>query len=109
MHSGGKACTGGTRIIQLVRFVILARLLSPHDFGLLAVAWTVVEVGQGLSDWGLWKALVQRPHVSDHEYNAAWTFDFWRCATLSTVIGVSLHGLPCVREPRRRTLFVHWV
>jgi lipopolysaccharide exporter len=84
---------GGTRVIQLVRFVILARLLSPHDFGLLAVAWAVVEVGQGVSDWGLDKALVQRTHVSEHEYNAAWTLDLLRCLTLAVVIGLAAPGI----------------
>jgi len=79
---------GATRVIQLVRFVILARLLSPRDFGLLAVAWAVVEVGQGLSDWGLEKAVIQRAHVSDHDYNAAWTFDVLRCLALAITIGV---------------------
>ena len=79
---------GATRVIQLVRFVILARLLSPRDFGLLAVAWAVVEVGQGLSDLGLEKAVIQRSHVSEHEYNATWTFDVLRCAVLATVIAV---------------------
>jgi O-antigen/teichoic acid export membrane protein len=79
---------GTTRVIQLVRFVILARLLSPRDFGLLAVAWAVVDVAQGLSDWSLEEAVIQRPHVSDHDYNAAWTFDVLRCAALATVIGI---------------------
>jgi O-antigen/teichoic acid export membrane protein len=57
------------------------------------VAWAVVEVGQGLSDWGLEKALVQRSHVSDYEYNAAWTLDLLRCAALATVIGLAAPGI----------------
>src|SRR4029453_5348170 len=66
-----------------------ARLLSPHEFGLLAVGWAVVEVGQGLSDWGLDKALIQRPQVSDREYNAGWTLDILRCLILAAVIGLA--------------------
>ena len=52
-------------------------------------AWAVVEVGQGLSDWGLDKALVQRSHVTEYEYNAAWTLDLLRCLALATVIGLA--------------------
>jgi O-antigen/teichoic acid export membrane protein len=84
---------GTTRAIQLVRFVILARLLSPRDFGLLAVAWAVVEVGQGLSDLGFEKAVIQRSHVSDHELDAAWTFDVLRCGALALVIAAFAPGI----------------
>jgi O-antigen/teichoic acid export membrane protein len=94
---------GGTRAIQLLRFVILARLLAPHDFGLLAVAWSVVEVGQGLSDWGLDKAVVQRSDVSDREYNAAWTLDLLRCLALAIVIGLAAPGIAAAFGEARAT------
>jgi O-antigen/teichoic acid export membrane protein len=95
----------GTRVIQFARFVVLARLLAPQDFGLLAVAWSVVEIAQGVSDWGLDKALIQRRTISERDYNVVWTFDVLRCAGISILIQI---GAPAVaalfNEPRALNL-----
>jgi O-antigen/teichoic acid export membrane protein len=53
------------RLISLVRFVVLARLLAPDDFGLLAIAWVVIELLLTLTDVGMVTALVQRERVDE--------------------------------------------
>ena len=64
-----------------------------------------MEVGQGLSDWGLDKALIQRANVTDREYNAAWTFDLLRCLTLAAVIALAAPSIAIgFGEPRATNL-----
>jgi len=55
---------------QLVIGVLLARLLGPEPFGLVAIAWFVIGLGNLISDLGFGSALVQREivHVEDTRF-----------------------------------------
>lgn len=57
--------------IQMLVFLLLARLLSPGEFGLLSIAMVFVSLGLILSDSGFGAALVQLPDVTeDHRVSA---------------------------------------
>lgn len=93
---------GGVRVLQLVRFLVLAALLEPQDFGLLAIAWVVMELVIGATDLGLLPSLVQRSEVDRRTYDTAWTLGLCRCAliTLGVVAAAplvaALYGEPRV-------------
>src|SRR5919199_3614581 len=53
--------------------VALARLLTPHDFGVIAIGMAVVLVGQMLSEGGLGAALIRRPEPPRTEELSALT------------------------------------
>jgi polysaccharide transporter, PST family len=64
---GGAAAFGGQiggLIIHIVGAVIMARLLNPADFGLIAMAGTVTVFVGLFKDMGLSAATIQRPSVS---------------------------------------------
>jgi polysaccharide transporter, PST family len=61
------------RVLSLLGFVVLARLLSPHDYGLVAIANVFVYLLQILAAGGLGGALVQRPEVDDVDLDSV----FW--------------------------------
>ena len=63
---------------QTVMFIIsvfLARLLSPQDFGLLAMVNVVIALSTTLIDMGLGVALIQRKEVSDIHYGSVFFFN----------------------------------
>jgi len=63
-------------LLQLTQFVftaILARLLTPHDFGLIALVAVFIGFIGVFVDFGLTSALIQRPKVEDRHLNSA----FW--------------------------------
>lgn len=60
---------GGSQAVSLVVQIILARLLSPNDFGLLAVIIVFVNVGNVLVQSGLNMALVQADTVEEGDYS----------------------------------------
>jgi PST family polysaccharide transporter len=60
-------------VSQLVVGVLLARLLTPADFGVAALAYVVLGLAQPLGDLGLGSALVQRARLSDRHIRAAFT------------------------------------
>ena len=61
------------RGVSLVVFLILARLVDPASFGLVALAAVYVTTVQALSDQGLATALIQREHLEEaHKDSAFW-------------------------------------
>jgi polysaccharide transporter, PST family len=48
------------RVLGLLGNLVLARLLVPHEFGIVALGMTIVSLGQFLSDSGVGAALVSR-------------------------------------------------
>ncbi|MHC4103406.1 MAG: oligosaccharide flippase family protein, partial [Planctomycetota bacterium] len=76
----------GVHIIFLVRLLILARLLSPIDFGLLAIAVTAIGFLLSVTDFGMIPALVQREQINDRYYNTAWTIGLIRALIISLLV-----------------------
>lgn len=73
----------GVRILlQLISVVTLSRLLTPHDYGLLAIVLVVIGIGEIFRDFGLTSASVQAPELSDGQRDNL----FW----INTGIGVVL-------------------
>jgi O-antigen/teichoic acid export membrane protein len=63
----------GSQLLSIARFLILARLLAPEAFGLLAIAAVAIGLLEGLSQSGMAAALVQRDDPEDVHYDTAWT------------------------------------
>jgi O-antigen/teichoic acid export membrane protein len=59
---------------QLVVGVLLARLLTPADFGVTALAYVVLGLAQPLGDLGMGNAIVQRADLTDRHIRTAFTF-----------------------------------
>ena len=55
------ASTAGTRIVTLVGLAVLARLLAPRDFGLLAFALVYITYAETVGDLGTTVALIYWP------------------------------------------------
>jgi len=61
--------------LGLISSIILARLLLPSDFGLLAIATAIVSMTQGLTTTGFGSALIQKQEKPEDFLNTAWTFE----------------------------------
>jgi O-antigen/teichoic acid export membrane protein len=93
------------RGLSVVRFLILARLLSPGDFGLLAIATVVVELLLAVTNVGLQPALVQLQEREQHHYDAAWTIGLLRGVAISATLFLAAGPLAQLYgEPRATPL-----
>jgi O-antigen/teichoic acid export membrane protein len=82
----------GERLIGLVSFSITARLLTPVDFGLFALATSVVAVVEQLGRAGLDQALIHRRNPDRRDYDAAWAANI--------LIGAAVAAILCaIAEP----------
>lgn len=99
--------SGVTAVLQLVVTAILARLLYPSDFGLVAMAAVILSFGQYFAQMGVGQAVVQRPDISSDDVRVAFTSSvllgagfsalFWLAAPLSTYLFHDAEVVPILR------------
>lgn len=93
--------TVGRRILALLANIILARLLTPADFGLVAMAAVVLGLVDIFKDLGTGAALIQREQVSDALLSSVFWFNvvFGVLTTLAAVACAPFIAL-AYNEPR---------
>ena len=78
-------------VVQLASLVVLARLLSPADFGLVAMVTALLGAADIVRDFGLSSAAIQAPSLTDDER----TNLFW----VNVVIGVGCAAVVAALSP----------
>jgi len=61
------------RGFSMIRLIILARILSPNDFGLMGIALLTMSTLETFSQTGFQQALIQKKENIKSYLNAAWT------------------------------------
>jgi lipopolysaccharide exporter len=74
---------------QFAVVVVLARILGPEPFGLVAAAWLVIGLGNLVADFGLGAALVQRRSVSEEEIRYVFTVQVLLGVALTVAVASS--------------------
>mgnify|MGYP000724354612 CR=1 FL=1 len=64
---------GAAQVFALIVQIVLARLLAPEDFGVLAVLLVFINLSDVLIQKGFATALVQKDHIEDIDINTV----FW--------------------------------
>jgi len=70
----------------LVRTIILARLLSPEDFGLFGIALLTLSSLRSFSNTGFDQALIQRKDNTEPYLNSAWVIQILRGVVLGLIL-----------------------
>ncbi len=63
------------RSIGLISTIILARLLIPEDFGLIAMAMSIIAILELLGAFGFDVAIIQNQQAERKHYDTAWTYN----------------------------------
>ena len=82
---------GGLTILSVVALIVFARLLTPAEVGMAALALGVVQILSLPVEMLFHDALVQRPGAEDRHFDAAFT--------VSTALGVMMAAVIWVGEP----------
>ena len=75
-----------SQVLSIVFGIVLARLLMPEDFGLIAMVVVVVGFAGLLSDVGLGAALIQRQGITEDHYSSI----FWVNNALGLILVICL-------------------
>jgi len=108
----GAAWTVGTRWsmkgLGFLNTVIMARLLLPADYGVVAMAMLVVSLIEALMDFGAATALLRKGEVSRDEIDSAWTLGVLQSLGVGLILlAVSPLAAGYFKEPRVE--YVLWV
>jgi PST family polysaccharide transporter len=63
--------SGATALLKVLVLVVLTRLLTPTDFGLVSAALVVIAFSLNFSQLGLGPALIQRPEIEPRHVSSA--------------------------------------
>jgi len=74
------------RCIGFIRTIILARLLSPHDFGIIGIALITISALENLSQTGFQTALIQKNKNIESYLDTAWTVSAIRGIVLFLIL-----------------------
>jgi O-antigen/teichoic acid export membrane protein len=83
--------------IGFINTVIMARLLAPQDYGVVAMAMLVVGLIQAFTDFGTGTALLRMKSISKADSDSAWT--------LSTIQGLCIAVLLVMVSPFAQMYF----
>lgn len=77
---------GGTAVVTLLVQVVMARLLAPDEFGMLAIMLVFVNIGNVIVQSGLNTAIIQTPDATERDYSTV----FWMSFAISLVLYAAL-------------------
>jgi O-antigen/teichoic acid export membrane protein len=94
-----------THVVGLVRVAILARLLSPVDFGIFALAMVLIKGLEMITAVGTQSYIVQKEKIDDEFVGNAWTVNIIRgliiCFFVMSLSPIYSHS---VNEPRVKSV-----
>jgi O-antigen/teichoic acid export membrane protein len=96
---------GATRLLGVISTVILARLLVPEDFGLMAVATAIVAGLELMSAFSFDIALIQHQDSTRSHYDTAWTITIlFSVATALLLVVLAGPGAAFYEDGRLETI-----
>lgn len=76
----------GAQAINIIVFIILARILEPEAFGTIAILMIFINILQVFIDSGLGTALVQKKDADDTDFSSVFYFNVGICAFLYIIM-----------------------
>ena len=83
----GERC-GAQAIVLLVQ-IILARILSPSDYGTIALLLVFINILQVFVDSGLGNALIQKKEADEADFSTIFLFNCIICLVLYILLALS--------------------
>lgn len=76
-------------VTKYARTIILARLLVPRDFGLMAMVTVIVGLGQAFSDMGISLAIIWRQDASEEELSSVYWFNIFTGIVVTAAVAAA--------------------
>lgn len=79
----------GAQLVTFIVSIVLARILSPEDYGQIALITVFTTIMQVFVDSGLGLALIQKKDADDLDFSSVFYFNFAVCLVLYAVMFVA--------------------
>lgn len=87
--------------IQIIIQIVLARLLTPKDFGLIGMLTVFIAISQTIVDSGFSNALIREKSPSQTDYSTVFYFNFFISIFLYLILYISSAGIASFyKEPQ---------
>jgi len=88
LQAGGWAGAGFVldKVIAAIQLMVVARLLTPADFGVMAASATIVLAFMTISELGLESALIAKTEVDREDLSVAWTIAIVRGVVMAACL-----------------------
>ena len=79
----------GAQLVTFIVSIVLARILTPSDYGTIALVTVFTTILQVFIDSGLSTALIQKKNADDLDFSSVFYFNFVICIILYLIMFVS--------------------
>ena len=76
----------GAQLVTFIVTIVLARLLTPDDYGTIALVTVFTTIMQVFVDSGLGTALIQKKDADDLDFSSVFYFNFAVCIVLYLIM-----------------------
>ena len=76
----------GAQLVTFIVSIVLARILTPEDYGVVALATVFTSILQVFVDSGLGTALIQKKNADDLDFSSVFYFNFVVCIVLYIIM-----------------------
>lgn len=76
----------GAQLVTFIVSIVLARILTPEDYGVVALATVFTSILQVFVDSGLGTALIQKKKADDLDFSSVFYFNFVVCIVLYIIM-----------------------
>lgn len=88
-------------ILALFSTLLLARYLSPDDFGVASLAFSILAIIGALTELTLGSALIHHKNPTDDHFHTAWTLNLCRAVIVGLILAVAAPiSASIYKEPR---------
>lgn len=92
--------TLGARVLGIVAVAVLGRVLSPHDFGVMALAMIFVGLSEAVMSRQFDLACIRTRNITDHHYNTAFTLSvLWGAIAAGLIFALATPIATLMQEP----------
>ena len=95
------ATRGVVNLTAFANTLVLARILVPEDFGIVALATTISAIIVSVTELSLTSALVHHSELHEDHFHTAWTLNFLRAAMVGLVVAALAVPIAHFYEDRR--------
>ncbi|QXQ05070.1 lipopolysaccharide biosynthesis protein [Sphingosinicellaceae bacterium] len=96
-----------TNLIAFVSTLVLARILTPADFGLVALATTMLAVISAVTEMSLASALIHHAAPTEEHFHTAWTLNVTRAVFVGMAFcAAALPVAQAYKDPRLASVMI---
>jgi PST family polysaccharide transporter len=96
-------------ILSLSSTFVLARILIPEDFGLVAIAITMMEILAAFTELSLAASLIHHAKPTEQHYHTAWTMNLIRATAIGTLFSLSAPFVASAYGDTRLETVMYWI